>query len=62
MLSGALERQVEERNELEREGTIQRFKYTLAINWLTCWLIEYWDDIVPEYQEMLGLKPGLVPT
>ena len=25
-------------------------------------LIEHWDDIDPEFQEMLGLKPGLVPA
>ena len=35
LLSEALEREVEELNELEREGAIKRFKYTFQLAWLT---------------------------
>ena len=35
LLSEALEREVEELNELEREGAIHRFEYTFQLAWLT---------------------------
>ena len=35
LLREALDRGVEELNELEREGTIQRFGYTFQLAWLT---------------------------
>ena len=35
LLSEALEQDVAELNELEREGAIQRFEYTFQLGWLT---------------------------
>lgn len=35
LLSEAAERPIEELNQLEREGTIQRFQYTFQLAWLT---------------------------
>ena len=35
LLSEALEQEITELNELEREGAIQRFEYTFQLAWLT---------------------------
>ena len=49
LLSEALEREVEELNELEREGAIQRFEYTFQLAWLTLKdRLEYGGDVLTE--------------